>query len=143
MIMTINAFFYFIMGGAFHSTYNDGFNWLPASLRTGTGTIDSGSQVNPMGFEEGDINSSIEVTGAASIKSIIRAGSFISALNFVYDLGFNIMFGYFVWLQLLLPFPLVVALSVPLFFIQMWGLFYLLQGFVSALGMAIGLIRGG
>ena len=152
IIMTINGFFFFMGGCALSGQYGNHWSWIPQSLTASfsgggcqTSSIDKisdSSNIQPSNtFQPTDSNDEISAGSTSTSKVVPNLLTFMSATSFIYDLLFNIMFGYFIWLQLLLPMPIVIALCIPLFFIQLFGLWYLLSGFLNAIGIALGFLR--
>lgn len=142
LIITVNSFAYFVLGDTFNSDFQGQFDaFVPTDVQTGA-TITSSSQVKPLGFDVSTSNSSIEATDADNPISIPFLSPFYNAATILYNLMFNLLFGYFVWMQVFLPWPLVAAIGVPLFLIEVIGLFYLLSLIVSTIGSAVGFILG-
>jgi hypothetical protein len=156
IIMTINGMFFFLGSCDMSGTDTYGiqqFSWLPASLTEGRQggkcvavidpVISDSNQLTMNSANPTDRNSEITAGTGSSSQALPYYDTFNNVMGFAYDFLFNIMFGYVIWLQALgLPFAMVVAVAIPLFCIQMIGLFYLISTFLNAAGIAVGLFRG-
>lgn len=141
LIIGVNAFMFFIMGSMFPGVFPAEFTWLPSGMQNTNSTITNSNQVSPLGFPEEDINSTIEPSATSSLRSVPKYFSFFGAADFIYKIGFNILFGYFIWMQAIMPMAIVLFIGVFLAFIQLLGLFYVLQSILSVIGTALGLFR--
>ncbi len=133
IILTINAIMFFVVG---NQALSGQFNWVATGLRSDV-NITSTSQVGTAGFPSNDINASIQQTTTSSTSDIPPLFSFLGAAGYIFNMMFYILFGFTIWMPMILPYPYWVLFAVPLAFIQIIGLFTLLQGIVGIMIFAI------
>lgn len=133
LILTINAIMYFVAG---QSQLSGQFGWMAEGLKTNT-DINSTSQVGAQGFGATDWNATVQQTGSGSTSEIPPLFSFLGAAGYIFGMFFYMLFGFIIWMPMILPYPFWVLFAVPLAFIQIIGLFTLLQGVVGIMLFAI------
>lgn len=142
LIMCINGFIFFVMGSAFpaESSLAGGFSSFPQTFQDQN--LTSAGNVSPDGnFALAAGGSNIQPTGSGATNNVPNLQTLLSSFSITYGIAFNLLFGYFIWLQFLLPFPLVLAIGVVLFVIQIFGLFLMVQQFIASIGLALGIFR--
>lgn len=137
LIITINAIMFFVAGSDARTTVLSGqFNWVPTALRTDT-NVTSTSQVAPSGIGTSDTNANLQQTAITNTTNILHFGDFLAAMASVIGVILFFLFGFLVWMPMILPYPFWVLFAVPLVFVQLVGLFTLFQGIVGIMIFAI------
>lgn len=138
LIICINAMVYFIAGNSIETkSLGSQFGWVsPAFLNNQA--ITNTSQVGVTGINVGDdTNANLQQSAITNTTNILHFEDFLTVMGSMLSVIAYFLFGFMVWMPMIMPYPFWVLFVIPLFFVQIVGLFTLFQGIVGIMIFAI------
>jgi hypothetical protein len=142
IIIAINAMFFFAYPSPLNSNPNV-FAWLPTGEQNGIVPSTAAQSTNLNIFPSSDTNATIYPNGGASVNAVPGLSMLQAGFSGLFSFLFYILFGYFIWMQVMgIPSFIILIIGALLTFIQLFGLYYFISGFVQVVGMIFAWIIG-